>query len=64
MMELNARDYLEKSLQSTQELVRGFMSYSEHVSDQNLKESLQEFAVKEGYIAQGLREMMTLFDQT
>ena len=45
---MDTQDYLKKALLDTQERVRDFMNYSEHVEDKKLRQCFKEFARQEG----------------
>ncbi|CEH33455.1 hypothetical protein [Romboutsia lituseburensis] len=55
-MEMNTQDCVKKALLDTQEKVRDFMSYSEHVDDKELSKCFKEFAETEGLQARKLQE--------
>ena len=55
-MEMNTQDYLKKALLDTQEKVRDFMNYAEHVDDKELSKCFREFAKEKGLQAQTLQK--------
>jgi len=57
-MELEALDYLKKSLLDAQERVRDFMNYSEDVEDDELSSFFHDCARVEGLQAQKLQEFI------
>ncbi|HWQ75877.1 MAG TPA: hypothetical protein VN441_11215 [Syntrophomonas sp.] len=54
-MKMDTQDYLKKALLDTQERVRDFMNYSEHIEDKKLQQCFKEFARQEGFMAQEIQ---------
>lgn len=57
-MEMNTQDYLKKSLLDTQERVRDFMNYADHVNDEKLKHYFKAYAEMEGKQARQLQNFI------
>ena len=62
-MKMDTQDYLNKALLDSQERVRDFMSYSNHVKDEKLKNCFKKFALQEGYMAQEIQSFLNKSDQ-
>jgi hypothetical protein len=57
-MERNIPDCLKKALVTTQDKVRDFMDYSNHIEDKRLSGYFKECAENEGFQAQKLQEFL------
>jgi len=57
-MDNNLQDCLKKALVTSQEKVRDFMDYSNHIGDDRLSGFFKECAETEGFQAQKLQEYL------
>lgn len=58
-MEMSKEDYLKKALLDTQERVRDYTAYADHLEDENLKQLFGNFAVTEGEHARELQSYLS-----
>lgn len=54
-MDMTTSDCLKKALLDTQERVRDFMAYADHIKDKKVGKFFREYAESEGFQAQKLQ---------
>lgn len=57
-MDMSTQDCVKKALLDTQERIRDFMAYADHIKDRPISKYFREYAESEGFHAQDLQEFL------
>jgi rubrerythrin len=61
-MNMTTQDYVKKALLDTQERIRDYMNYADHVENKKLRKFFEDFAELEGFQAQRLQGFLEKAD--